>query len=142
MSRHEWSVTVFHHYSFQLPDSVLITSSIFPGSQIYMQIVQLIFFYFYSFFFPDSFIFSCFAVSKYPMIPMYSFFFKGDHLCGDGYFFWNTIKNLTVYCHDNKQPAVAIIYLFPANPDISQSFHPEIPPACSTDDHIQLLYNL
>ena len=35
----------------------LITSSTFPGSQIYMQIVQLMFFYFYSFFFPDFFVF-------------------------------------------------------------------------------------
>ena len=57
MNRHEWSVAVFHHYSFQQPGNILITSSTFPGSQIYMQIVQLMFFYFYSFFFPDSFVF-------------------------------------------------------------------------------------
>ena len=79
MIRHEWSMAVFHHYSFQLPDSVLITSSIFPRSQIYMQIVRLFFFYFYSFFFPDSFVFSCFTVSKYSTIPMCPFFFKGDY---------------------------------------------------------------
>ena len=55
MSRHGWSVAVFHHYSFQQPGSVPITSSTFPGPQIYMQIVRLIFFYFYPYFlFPSS----------------------------------------------------------------------------------------
>ena len=49
---------------------------------------------------------------------------------------------ISINLQSEKQPAVAIIYLFPSNPDISQSFHLEIPPACSTDDHIQLLYNL
>ena len=55
MSRHGWSVAVFHPYSFQQPGSVPITSSTFPGPQIYMQIVRLIFFYFYPYFlFPSS----------------------------------------------------------------------------------------
>ena len=49
---------------------------------------------------------------------------------------------ISINLQSEKQPAVAIIYLFPSNPGISQSFHLEIPPACSTDDHIQLLYNL
>ena len=51
MSRHGWSVAVFHHYSFPQPGNVLTTSSTFLKLQIYLQIVRLIFFCFHPLFF-------------------------------------------------------------------------------------------
>ena len=90
MSRHGWSVAVFHHYSFQQPGSVPITSSTFPGPQIYMQIVRLIFFLLLSIFF-ITFILVDFMMFQTPV--------KDSKYCF--YINWDRFRILSIHFSDS-----------------------------------------